>query len=559
MARTKAKPPLDPATDYARKVVDGEIVAGRLVRLACARHLTDLEHGAARGLRFDVKRAEKAIKFFGFLRLAEGEHAGKPFTLQPWQQFIVGSLFGWLGADGYRRFRKAYVEGAKGCGKSPLAAGVALLGLVADGEAAAEVYAAAVTRDQAGILWTDAKRMVEASPALARRITVNAHNLADLATSSFFRPISSEGRTLDGKRVHMALIDEVHEHPTPIVVEKMQAGTKGRRQPLIFEITNSGYDRRSVCWQHHEYSEKVLTGVIEDDGWFSYVCGLDEGDDYRDEACWPKANPNLDVSVTRKYLREQVREAQGMPSKENIVKRLNFCVWTENAVRWFALQTWDAGRRVIDWSDYRGRLCYGGLDLSSTMDVTALALLFPNDDGSIDVLCRFWVPEATVEERVRKNDVFYGLWRDRGLLRVTPGNVVDYDFIREEIRALRDQYQIKEVGYDPWNATGLIVDLLADGLDLVEVRQGYGSLSAPSKEFEKLVQGAKLHHDGDPVLRWMASNVATESDAAGNIKPSKDRSVEKIDGISAIVTALARLIVHGEERSVYEERGILLL
>jgi len=360
-----------PTTAYAQAVVAGEIVAGKPVRLACQRHLRDLETGHERGLTFDEKAESRALEYFGMLCLSEGEFAGKPFTLQPFQKFIVGSLFGWKGDDGYRRFRKAYIEIAKGNGKSPLAAAVGLYALVADGEEGAEIYSAAVTREQAGILWSDAKHMVEASPALSRRVSVNVRNLAVLSTNSYFRPVSSEARSLDGKRVHFALIDELHEHPSAMVVDKMQAGTKGRRQPLIFEITNSGYDRHSVCYQHHDYSIRILEGILDDDGWFAFVCALDEGDDWQDEAVWPKANPNIDVSVTLKYLREQVREAVGMPAKQNIVKRLNFCIWTEQSTRWIDIALWDACRQPIDRESLIGRVCFGGLDLSSTTDISA--------------------------------------------------------------------------------------------------------------------------------------------------------------------------------------------
>src|SRR5262245_25267135 len=329
-------------TQYARDVVEGKIPAGRLVRLAGDRHMRDLEEGSRRELHFDERAATRSIEFFSFLRLAEGEHAGKPFRLEPFEQFIVGSLFGWKGSDGFRRFRNGYVEMGKGNGKSPLAAGIALYGLSADGETGAEVYSAAVTRDQAKIVFADAVKMVTASPALSRRIDRTVNNLAVLSTNSFFRPVSSEARGLDGKRVHIAVIDEIHEHPSSHVVDKMRAGTKGRRQALIFEITNSGYDRNSVCWAHHEYSTKVLDRIIQDDSWFTYVCQLDpceecqrQGktqpqdncpncDQWTDEKVWIKANPCLDVSITRRYLSEQVREAQGMPSKQNIVKRLNF-------------------------------------------------------------------------------------------------------------------------------------------------------------------------------------------------------------------------------------------
>ncbi len=479
--------------------------------------------------------------------------------LSPWQKFIVGSLFGWKGPDGYRRYRKAYVEQGKGNGKSPLAAGIGLFGLVADGEAGAEIYSAAVTRDQAGILFIDAKRMVEASPVLSSRVEVNVGNLAVLSTNSFFRPVSSEARSLDGKRVHMALIDELHEHPTAMVVEKMQAGTKGRRQPLIFEITNSGYDRNSVCWQHHDYSVKVLEGIIPDDGWFAYVCQLDEGDDWQDEAVWRKANPNLDVSITRKYLREQVREAQGMPAKQNIVKRLNFCIWTEQANRWLDMARWDACDAAVDPEELVGKPCFAGLDLSTTTDITALVLAFPDDEGNIAVLPRFWVPGDNIRQRVERDRVPYDQWVDQGLIEATEGNVVDYDVIRERIRELGERYDIRQIAIDRWNATQITTQLMGDGFDMVPWGQGFASMSAPTKELEKLVLGKQIRHGGHPVLRWMASNVAVAQDAAGNIKPAKDKSTERIDGIVALVMAIGLIIRQDNGPSVYEERGIVVL
>ena len=317
--------PHDPITDYARAVTTGTILAGRLVRLAGARHLRDLAEGPARGLTWSPAHGQHIIDFFPqFLRLAEGEHAGRPFALQPWQQFIVGSLFGWLGSDGYRRFRRGYIETGKGSGKSPMAAGVGLYGLAFDDEAGAEVYAAAVSRDQARIMFSDAVKMVAASPDLAALIDVNVNNLSVRGSNSFFRPVSSEGRGLDGKRVHIALIDELHEHRSDVVVDKMRKGTKGRRQALVLELTNAGYDRESVCWYEHDYSAKVLERVVDNDAWFAYVCQLDacnacraDGkdqpqeacptcDDFRDERVWIKTNPNLDVSISHKYLRELV-------------------------------------------------------------------------------------------------------------------------------------------------------------------------------------------------------------------------------------------------------------
>lgn len=563
-------------TTYAEDVAAGRVVAGRLVRLACERHLRDL---LRQDVHFDSEAAARAIRFFSFLRLTEGAFAGKPFILQPSQEFIIGAIFGWKGADGYRRFRKAYIEEGKGSGKSPLAAGLAVKGIVADGEPGAEVYCAAVTRDQAGISFADCKHMAEGSPELARRLEIFEHSIVNKGQRSFIRPVSSEARSLDGKRVHMAIIDELHEHPSNLVTEKMQAGTKGRRQPIIFEITNSGYDRNSVCYAHHDYSVKVLEGIIEDDGWFAYVCGLDpceqcrsggqvspkEGcpdcDDWRDEAVWEKANPLLDVSVTRTYLREQVREAAGMPSKANIVKRLNFCIWTEQAVRWLDMGTWDA---QPERGELFGRECYAGLDLSSTTDLTALVLVFPDIDGGYDLLPFFWMPEERIAEKVRVDRAPYDVWVEQGYILATPGNVVDYDFIRAEITGmgtdgkkraepcLADRYHIRELVKDRWNSTQIGTQLMGDGLEVVDFGQGFASMSAPAKEFERLLMNKKLRHGNNPVLRCMASNVAIQQDPAGNIKPAKDKSTGKIDGIQAIIMALGRVIVQGPSETVIE-------
>lgn len=560
MAKISSK--RDDVTAYAEAVTSGKIIAGKAVRTACKRHLDDMQHAHERGLKFDYSKAERVFKFFEeFLVLAEGEHAGKKFTLESFQKFILGSLFGWFGADGFRRFRTAYIEIGKGNGKSPLAAGIGLYGLLADGEASAEIYSAAVTRDQAKILFRDAEKMVEASPYLSTRTDKTVNNIANMQSGSFFRPVSSEGRGLDGKRVHIALIDEIHEHPSAVVVDKIRAGTKGRRNPLIFEITNSGYDRNSVCWQHHDYSVKVIDGTLPNDSWFAYVCQLDEGDDWTDEKVWIKANPNLDVSITRKYLREQVAEALGMPSKQNIVKRLNMCVWTEQCQRWLDMDKWDACAEKITESHLLGRPCYAGLDLASTIDIAALELVFPGDDGEpSDVISRFWVPSDGIAKRALKDRVPYDFWERQGLIKATEGDVIDYDQIREDIRELGERFNIREIAYDRWGATQIATQLEGDGFTMVAFGQGFASMSAPTKELEKLVLGRQIAHGGHPVLRWMASNVAIRQDPAGNVKPDKARSTEKIDGIVALIMAIDRATRHsGSSESIYEKEGVMVL
>jgi phage terminase large subunit-like protein len=520
-----------------------------LVRQACKRHLADLRYARKRGLVWNPEEAHEVIDLIGQMRLPSGGR----FELQPPQAFIVGSIFGWYLVGGGRRFRTAYVEMGKGNGKTPLAAAIGLVCLVADRHPAAEVYTAGVTRDQALYLWTDGRRMVEASPELAAYIEIGAHNLAVSATDSFMRPVSSEAHSLDQKRVHAALIDEIHEHRTPLVVEKMRAGTKGDDSALVFEITNSGYDRHSICWQHHQYSRQVLAGVIQNDSWFAYVAALDEGDDWRDERVWPKANPLLDVTVTRRYLREQVQEATDMPPKAALVQRLNFCIWTEASVGAIDMAKWDACAQPARIG--AGADVYGSLDLSTTTDLSALVLMAESEDGWLDVLAYFWCPAESIEMRARRDHVPYALWVEQGYISATQGNVVDYAAIRRAISgtyiadglvrhddsSLADTYRIRELAYDRWNATQLVTGLGDDGATMVPVGQGYASLSAPTKDWLARIAAGKLRHGGNPVLRWMASNLVVTQDPAGNIKPDKARSTERIDGQTAAITALSRL------------------
>ena len=557
-----AEPPVlldDPVARYASDVLSGAIVAGRPVRLACERHMRDLETGHERGLWFDGEAALYAIAFFRALRLADGEHAGQPFELLLWQQFVVGSLFGWKRDDGCRRFRTAYIEIGKGSGKTPLAAGIGWYGLIADGEDGAEIYSAAVSREQAGILFRDATRFRDASPALRAATVQHASNISFPARGSFMRPISSEGRGLDGKRVHMALIDEVHEHPSSVVVDKMRAGTKARRNALIVEITNSGHDFNSVCWQHHQYSLQVVEGAVQNDAWFAYVCALDEGDDWlNDESCWPKTNPSLGTTIDWRYLRELVDEARSIPSKHNIVARLNFCVWTRQKDRWLDMQSWAAcGSHQFDEESLRGRECYAGLDLSSVSDLTAFALVFPPIAPAepVKVLLRAWVPEDQIAKRVAKDLVPYADWARGGWLRSTPGNVVDYDHIRESIRQDGAKFHVREIAKDRWNSTQIGTQLMDDGFTVVDFGQGYASMSAPSKDLEARVQAGTLAHGNNPVLTWCASNVAKAEDPAGNIKPDKAASGEKIDGIVATVMALARMNANAQG----EDLGIVVI
>lgn len=572
-------------TAWARKVVDGRIVAGHLTRLACQRHLGDLKAGKARGLVWDRAAALHAIEFFSHLRHSTGEWAGQPFDLQPWQQFVVGSVFGWKRADGLRRFRTAYVEVARKNGKSALLAGIALYALVADGEAGAHVYAAATTRDQARIVFGEAERMVAASPALSARVTRTVNNLAVLPTASWFRPLSADASKMDGLNVHFAAVDEVHEHPGPEIIQKLNTATGARRQPLIVEITTAGHDRHSVCRQHHEFSVKALEGTLPQetaDPWFGFIATIDEGDDWTDPKVWVKANPSLGVTVKIDDLKRQIDEAREMPAQQNAIRRLRLNEWTEQVTRWLDMEVWAEGGLPVTagGADIAGELarleqllagreCYGGLDLARVNDLSAFLLLFPPTRdpalgdlaGKWIVLSRFWVPEEDILRRARRDRVPYDVWRDQGFLVATPGNATDFAFIEAEIVSLAGRFDLRELAYDRTFAGEIVQHLQDEGLNLVQFGQGFLSMAAPTAELERLAVSRLLWHGGHPVLRWNASNVAVRHDPAGNIKPDKERSSERIDGIVALCNALGRAMLRDESagRSIYAARRPMVL
>src|SRR5665213_214240 len=575
-ARTAA-PTVHPAEQYARDVASKHIVASKWVCLACERHLRDLATASKRGLYFDAPAAQYAIDFFTFLHHSKGEWAGQSFELTPWQQFIVYSIFGWKHADdGRRRFRTAHVEVARKNGKTTLWAGVGLYLFFADGEPGAEVYCAATKKDQARILFTEAERMRKASPGLAKRIVSLRNNMNVPATNSKFEPLGSDEDTLDGLNIHGALVDELHAHKTRLLWDVLDTATGARRQPLIAAITTAGFDRESICWKQHEYGEKVLEEIIDDDSFFIYVASLDPGDDWEDESNWPKANPNLRVSVKIEDLRTQAHKAKNDPSALNSFLRLRLNVWTQQDTRWMPMDKWSAcigarptlaacdakALRNIMEGDLAGRLCFAGLDLSSKTDITAFVPVFPptEEDPHWILLPTFWLPEDNVEQRVREGRVPYDVWKREGFLQTTPGNVVDYDQVREFIVRFRDRYELQEVAFDPWNATQIATQLTSAGITMVEFRQGFASMSEPTKQLMTLVLGNTLAHLGNPILKWMASNLVVKQDEAGNLKPNKEKSSEKIDGIVAAIMGLGRAISTGiKGPSVYEREGILVL
>lgn len=541
------------------------------MRAACQRHLDDLKQAASRGFFFDRKAAERAIGFFrDVLCLNGGEYEGQNYELLPWQAFIVGCLFGWKSADGYRRFRIAYIETAKGSGKSPLAAGIGLYGLVADGEARAEIYAAATKKDQAMILFRDAVAMVDQSPALSKALGKSGTgqsvwNLSYLKTGSFFRPISADDGQ-SGPRPHVALLDEIHEHKNGYVVEMLRAGTKSRRQALILMITNSGHDKQSVCFQYHDYGAKVSAQQAQDDSFFAYICALDEGEDpLQDEKCWEKVNPSLKYGLPGlKYLREQVTQARGMPAKESIVRRLNFCQWVAAANPWISAQAWFACEEKIDIEQLLGRRCYGGLDLSSVRDLTALVLHF--EPTEIDPYWRqlewFWLPNDGLHHKAEQDHVPYIAWRDAGHLQTTEGKTIDKLAVALQCVAIADMFDLQEIAYDRWliEEFKALLDREGISLPLVSYGQGYKDMAPAVNEYERLIVGQQLRHGGNPVMTWCAANAVVVSDPAGNRKIAKDKSTGRVDGIVAACMSIGRSTgKQGDGPSIYEERGILTL
>ncbi len=562
----------DPVTTYAKAVAAGKIIAGPHVRDACRRHLEDLKHGHERGLVFDVEAALRAIGFFAdVLRLNGGEYEGKPYELLDWQAFIVGSLFGWLGEDGYRRFRVAYIETAKGSGKSPLAAGIGLYGMMADGEAGAEIYAAATKKDQAMILFRDAVAMVDHSPELGRRITksgtgLNVWNLAWVDRRSFFRPIASDDGQ-SGPRPHISLLDEIHEHKDGYVVEMLKAGQKSRRQPLMVMITNSGTDKRTVCWDYHDYGAKVCAGQLQDDTVFAFVCSLDEGDDpFKDEECWHKANPSLRFGLPGvRYLREQVAQARGMPSKESIVRRLNFCQWVEAEAPWISGEAWFACEdKDFDVRRLLGRRCWGGLDLSSTQDLTALVLQFEptEDDPYWRQLEWFWLPGDGLHDKADKDRVPYVAWRDAGHLQTTVGRAINKLAVVKQAAEIAALYDLQAMAYDRWRIEDVQMICDQEGISLpwVPFGQGFKEMAPAVDEYERRLLDRQVRHRGNPVMTWCAANAVVVTDPAGNRKVDKKKATGRVDGTVASIMATGSSMTRQENGpSVYENRELIVL
>lgn len=517
---------------------------------------------------FDEKVADKAVAFFPkYLRLTQGEWAGRPFDMEPWQENqIIRPLFGWKRADGTRRYRRCYVWVPRKNGKTELAAGVALLILIGDAELGGAVYSIAADKDQAKLVFDKATAMVQWSSELSGQLETYKPSIFCPALNASFKPLSGTPEGKHGLNMSGLIGDEIHEWPDDRLYTFVHQSAASRRQPLEFLISTAG-EKTGYGWEIWDYCQKVLDGTVQDDETLIVVFAADpQKDSWDDPKTWAKANPNLGVSVKPGYLEAECRKAKELPRLENDFKRYHLNIWTEQAVRWLPIEKWDLCAGDIPWQELAaslaGRRCWGGVDLSQTTDLTALLWAFePEELGDPwAFLPRFFVPEARIPERVRRDRVPYDQWLKAGALVATEGNVVDYEFVKEQIRQDAELFQVQNVGFDPWNAMQVMIQLQGEGMPVSQVRQGYLTLSNPSKELERMLLDGDFVHGGHPVLRWCAQNVAVERDPAGNIKPSKAKSTERIDGIAALVTALApALSQESSGPSVYETRGVLMV
>lgn len=514
---------------------------------------------------YDKDAADFAVMFIESLCHTKGTWAGKKFELIDWQEQIIRDLFGTLKPNGYRQFNTAYVEIPKKQGKSELAAAVALLLCCGDGEERAEVYGCAADRQQATIVFDVAADMVRMCPALNKRVKILASQkrIIYTPTNSFYQVLSAEAYSKHGFNIHGVVFDELHTQPNRKLFDVMTKGSgDARMQPLYFLITTAGTDTNSICYETHQKAKDILEGRKIDTTFYPVIYGADESDDWTDPRVWRKANPSLDITVGIDKVEAACNSAKQNPSEENSFRQLRLNQWVKQAVRWMPMEKWDACAFPVDEDELEGRVCYGGLDLSSTTDITAFVLVFPplDEDDKYVVLPYFWVPEDTLDLRVRRDHVPYDLWERKGYLQTTEGNVVHYGYIEKFIEKLGERFNIREIAFDRWGAVQMVQNLEGMGFTVVPFGQGFKDMSPPTKELMKLVLEKRIAHGGHPVLRWNMDNIFIRTDPAGNIKADKEKSTEKIDGAVATIMALDRAICCGNDagESVYDTRGLLV-
>ena len=515
---------------------------------------------------YDKSAADYAVAFIENLCHTKGTWAGKPFELIDWQEQIIRDLFGTLKPNGYRQFNTAYIEIPKKQGKSELAAAVALLLTCGDGEERAEVYGCAADRQQAAIVFDVAADMVRMCPALSKRVKILASQkrLIYTPTNSFYQVLSAEAYSKHGFNIHGVVFDELHTQPNRKLFDVMTKGSgDARMQPLYFLITTAGTDTHSICYETHQKAKDIIEGRKIDPTFYPVIYGADESDDWTDPKVWKKANPSLDITVGIDKVKAACESAKQNPGEENAFRQLRLNQWVKQAVRWMPMEKWDNCAFAVDEDELEGRVCYGGLDLSSTTDITAFVLVFPpiDEEDKYIILPYFWIPEDNLTLRVNRDHVPYDVWERQGYLQTTEGNVVHYGFIEKFIEKLGERFNIREIAFDRWGAVQMVQNLESMGFTVVPFGQGFKDMSPPTKELMKLVLEQKIAHGGHPVLRWNMDNIYIRTDPAGNIKADKEKSTEKIDGAVATIMALDRAIRCGNDHgaSVYDDRGLLFI
>lgn len=515
---------------------------------------------------YDKAAADFAVTFIENLCHTKGKWAGQPFKLIPWQEQLVRDVFGILNPDGTRQFRVCYCEIPKKQGKSELAAAIALYLTCADGEQRAETYGAAADRKNASIVFEVATDMVRMSPALSKRVKIQASTkrLIYLPTNSSYSVVSAEAFRLHGLNASGIIFDELHSQPNRKLYDVLTKGSgDARTQPLQLLITTAGNDTHSICYEVHQKAVDIIEGRKADPQFYGVIYGADKDDDWTDPEVWKKANPSLGITVPIETVRQACEQAMQNPAEENVFRQLRLDQWVTQTTRWMQMDKWNACAFPVDPEALEGRVCYGGLDLSSTTDITAFVLVFPpmEEDGKYEILPYFWIPEDNVDLRVRRDHVMYDVYEKQGFLLTTEGNVLHYGFIEKFIEELGERYNIREIAYDRWGATQMVQDLEEIGFTVVPFGQGFKDMSPATRELLKLVLEQRIAHGGHPVLSWMMDNAVVKTDPAGNIKLDKSKATEKIDGAVALVMALDRAIRNGNDpgSSVYDYRGLLFI
>lgn len=527
-----------------------------------------------KGAHFDKAKADAAVEFIETCcRHVKGEMGGKPLMLEWWIKQIVRAVFGWLRPDGTRLYREVYIEVPRKNAKSTYGAALACKMLFTEDEPGSEIYSAAADTDQANIVFSIAKGMVEQDPDLSQ--VAEPFRRSIVYKDRAYHVLSADAPTKHGKNSAGILFDELHAQPDRELYDVLKTSTGSRRQPILWMFTTAGFDKHSICWEVHEHALKVIDGTVIDPSFLPIIYAADEADDWTSPKIWKKANPNYGVSIKDDYLRAECEKAKVTPAYENTFKRLHLNIWTEQETRWLQMSEWDAcALPPVIPDELKGRTCYGGLDLASTTDIAALVLLFPprKDAEKFVALPVFFIPEDNLRDRVKRDGVPYDVWVRQGLVQATPGNLIDYRWIMLKLGQCRIDFDLRVLAFDRWGSQKIVNDLCDEvGFTvepkeselqrkplLVQFGQGFASMSPPTKELLNLVLGRKLSHGGNPVLRWMAQNMIVKQDPAGNIKPDKSKSTEKIDGIVALTMALGVcLATPGPQPSVYEQRGVL--